>query len=352
MGVTIRIRNGIIHLIIRSGGITREETTGLHVTSNRVQNGEVMRLAELLLSRREIQLIEGLTGVSLDAEKETLFSYCEKFSAEKGERFQIYKALPYFERYGARDVQIGSVTSKWFERFQDNMETRSGLSAHTAEKYCSVMRQILKKAVRDGILRHDPADGIRHIRTPDSVKEFLTAEEVAMMARTPFHLPQTDEAYEDEVRRAFLFGCYTGLRISDMRQLTYEMIDVQNMRIVKQQQKTKKVVHIPLNERALKIIGIKKRGFVFPILAVSKRSEDRYIKKWAEEAGIKKNVTWHTARHTNATLLLEAGADLYTVQKILGHSKISTTAQYAQVTDKKKRDAVEALPDFSKLKKK
>lgn len=73
-------------------------------------------------------------------------------------------------------------------------------------------------------------------------------------------------------------------------------------------------------------------------------AKNRYITHWAEKAGIERRVSFHTSRHTAATLLLESGADLFTVQRILGHTKADQTMIYAKVTDPLKRKAVEGLP--------
>ena len=68
------------------------------------------------------------------------------------------------------------------------------------------------------------------------------------------------------------------------------------------------------------------------------------MKNWADAAGIDgKHITFHTARHTYATLLLTKGADLYTVSKLLGHSTIKTTQIYAEIIDKKKEEAANLL---------
>ena len=67
------------------------------------------------------------------------------------------------------------------------------------------------------------------------------------------------------------------------------------------------------------------------------------LKQWACASGVKKKVTFHVARHTNATLLLSLEVPIETVCKILGHSDIKTTQIYAKVIDKSKRDAVDKL---------
>ena len=67
---------------------------------------------------------------------------------------------------------------------------------------------------------------------------------------------------------------------------------------------------------------------------------NRVLKQWALTAGVNKRVTYHTARHTFATMMLTLGADLYTISKLLGHSEVSTTQIYARIINKKKTDAV------------
>ena len=64
------------------------------------------------------------------------------------------------------------------------------------------------------------------------------------------------------------------------------------------------------------------------------------LKEWAAEAGIAKTVTYHTSRHTFATMLLTLGADLYTVSKLLGHSQIKNTQVYAEIINRRKVEAV------------
>ena len=70
------------------------------------------------------------------------------------------------------------------------------------------------------------------------------------------------------------------------------------------------------------------------------------LSKWVMKAKITKDITFHCARHTNATLLLTNGTDLYTVSKLLGHKDIKTTQIYAKIIDEKKRQAVNSIPQI------
>jgi Site-specific recombinase XerD len=70
------------------------------------------------------------------------------------------------------------------------------------------------------------------------------------------------------------------------------------------------------------------------------------LNRWCAKAGINKKISFHTARHTFATMLLTLDVDLYTVSKLLGHKDIKTTQIYAKIIDKKKRDAVNKIPQL------
>lgn len=106
--------------------------------------------------------------------------------------------------------------------------------------------------------------------------------------------------------------------------------------------------NIPVSGRALELAGAGDPPFPFLAAAADPTRTNRMLHRWGEAAGLSKPVTWHIARHTAATLLLEAGADVYTVQHILGHSKLSTTEIYAEVQGGAKRRAVEALAGLLK----
>jgi site-specific recombinase XerD len=65
------------------------------------------------------------------------------------------------------------------------------------------------------------------------------------------------------------------------------------------------------------------------------------------KAGITKDVTFHSGRHTFAVIMLDLGAEIYTVSKLLGHKELKTTQIYAKVLDKKKQEAINLIPDIN-----
>ena len=155
----------------------------------------------------------------------------------------------------------------------------------------------------------------------------------------------------ETVKNAYLFACNCGLRLGDVRKLTWGDITQDNggwiLSVI--MNKSEKPVHIPLGVQARRWIpGCENSGnhdagsLVFEHLPGDTRIND-ILKTWAADAGITKSVTYHTSRHTFATMLLTLGADLYTVSKLLGHSQIKNTQIYAEIISRRKDEAVNLI---------
>lgn len=124
--------------------------------------------------------------------------------------------------------------------------------------------------------------------------------------------------------------------------------DSENGWILKyRQQKTKGVENLPISEQAVKLLGERKDDDVllFENLTYS-AYHNKKLHKWVKESGIDKHITYHSSRHTFATLQLTMNTDIYTVSKLLGHRHLKTTEIYGKVIDKKKIDAVSKIPDL------
>jgi site-specific recombinase XerD len=148
---------------------------------------------------------------------------------------------------------------------------------------------------------------------------------------------------------AFLFGCFSGLRISDMKGFTWDKIH--DGKIEYRQKKTQKAEYLPLGKQALKILSEIPRhetnNLVFWNLPSSSDSyANQQLRLWAAQAKITKHLHWHISRHTFATLFLTSGGDIYTLSKILGHSSVETTSVYGKIIDTKKQDEVNKLPEL------
>ena len=146
------------------------------------------------------------------------------------------------------------------------------------------------------------------------------------------------------LKAAAIFSSLTGLRISDILQLEWNMIQEypdggKCVRI--RTEKTETEATLPISEQALELCGEPGTGLVFK--GLTRGIVNTHLKEWIASAGITKKITFHCFRHTYATLLLSNGTDIYTVSKMLTHKNVGTTQIYAKIVDEKKRQAANAI---------
>jgi len=192
------------------------------------------------------------------------------------------------------------------------------LSANTSFHYMTNLGTVLRKAFNRRLIQEMPE--IKGVQHPGSKKIFLTAEEVRQLVNTPSDKPL--------IKQAFLFSVFTGLRVSEIKALTWDNINDDVLELTTK--KTKTAVKIHLSKNALKYLPEKKFHQVF--LGFNNTwTAVRDLRRWAESAGIKKPLVYHSGRHSYAMLQLAAGASLKEVQELLGHRDIKNTLVYAQL---------------------
>ena len=208
------------------------------------------------------------------------------------------------------------------------------ISKNSASGYWSTFRGLLKILYRNRLIKTNINDFLDKIETEDTPKEYLSVEELYKLAETPCKKPI--------LKTAALFSCLTSLRISDILSLQWhEIVDFaaggKCVHTITQKTKTEDI--IPISDEALQLIGYspEKTGLVFKGL---KRSWTQHpMKEWIREAGITKNITFHSYRRTYATLQGAAGTDIRTIQSNMAHKSITTTQRYMKVVDSNKREA-------------
>jgi integrase len=345
MSVKIRERRGKLYLDIYHGGKRTWESLHISLTKDRAQNKELMRVADICRSQRESQLLAGAWNIQDPvAGKKKLAEYLQERAEGYSSPGVVSSFLHHLKKFdGGCSVSLSQITPKWVSDFQTYLEKDAGLARSSAEHYSKTLRAALKKAVTDGIIARNPAETVPSIKTTASDLVFLNIDELQRLAGAGL------AGRDAEIRRAFLFACYTGLRVSDLETLAWGQIESNPVQVIKRQKKTGTPVHIPLNETVKKLISAGNPGApderVFNLPNGARRQSYDALKRWAKEARVTKNIGWHTARRTFATLALENGAEIYTVAKLLGHASIAQVAKYAKVTDKLRREAVAALPE-------
>ena len=368
------LKDGTISLFleIHSNGRRRYEFLKLYLVkectkADKQANARTMELAEAIRARRVLELRNNKYGfTTYDDGKAELFPYMLKH-AERATRhgettvFRIKVIINLLKKYTGRDtISFNEANNKDFAEgfimFMNKYKAREmgcitlntphELSPNTKHLYFSTFMSILNKAARDGIIARNEAKRADEALLPKKIKTekaYLTKDELKRLIETQY-------GTKNIIRNMFLFGCATGLRFSDIVSLKWSNLTDINGRIYfsKKQIKTENLITAPLSAMALRLLPKRREGdngFVFKE-APDNECVNVFLKKWVVRAGISKKITFHSSRHTFATLILSEGADLYTVSKLLGHSDIKTTQIYAKIVDESKNKAIDLLPDF------
>lgn len=341
-----------LYLDIYSGGRRRYEYLNLYLSGgnsriDRENDRQLLAMADAIKAKRLVELRNkrwGFEDNNTDGGQVGLYEYFDivakrRESREARSNFQNWLSLRRkLEFYEQRDISLADIDSRWLEGFQSHL--LSELKPTTARSYYGKLRCLLRSAVNDGLLKVDPSAKVASIKARQPERCYLTADEVRALASTP--------CTHAMVRRAFLFACLTGLRRSDVVRLEWSNVSDNGgrTRLTFVQKKTGEQMYLDISAEASSLMGERhSEGLVFSGLPCPNNTNIQ-LKRWALDAGIRKNVSFHTARHTFATMLLTAGIDLYTTSKLLGHTSVAATQIYAKIVDEKKRQAVDALPSI------
>jgi integrase len=251
-------------------------------------------------------------------------------------RLPMYQGLKkHIINFSNDKVSFQEITPAFCRKFKDYLLGQVG--ALTAKTILSCLKATINRAIKEGIISENPCKDIT-IKAEQGKREFLLEEELTKFINqeTPY----------TQVKNAFLFSCFTGLRLSDIRALTWK--EVEGGYLYFRQRKTKGIDRMLLTPDAISILDDQKNRqgdskFVFDLPA-SKDKINNKIKSIVRDAEINKKITYHCSRHTAATLWISAGVDVFTVQKLLGHSDIQTTMIYAKLIDKKRDEYVDKMP--------
>lgn len=237
-------------------------------------------------------------------------------------------------------------TEKLVRGFVDFLQANSrGSGAATAYKR---FKKIVKNLVQDGQLSKNPCTDIVCKEDDCLTKDILSVEEIQALLHT--HVKNENP----NIRRAFIFTLFTGVRWCDVVELRYSSIDYQNKTLRFEQAKTKghsskSVVAMPLRDDLLNDVigtpeaqGKDKDGLIFEL--PSHTMCLKALRHWSAKAGISKHITWHCGRHSFATNLLENGANIKVVADLLGHSGLSYVERYVRAIDESKKRALNSLP--------
>jgi integrase len=325
---------------------TRRQFLGLHLyekPKNKEQrdfNKEKRHLGELLRDQREIEIQKRQLGFLVSTAKGDFLAYFKTLSDEQNGKngMSIWvatgKKLEAFQN--GKPLTYNDLTAQWCKDFQAFL--LKSITANTANLYYSKVKTALLKLHKKGELKLNLDDLVTTIEKTETERHFLTLDELQKAIQTECSYPV--------LKQAAIFSALTGLRFSDLEKLKWSELQTFDAGAVIrfQQKKTKQFETLPISEAALSFCG--ERGEsdakVFKDLK-NTHYYNKIIAVWLAKAGIDKDITFHCFRHTNATLLLNSGIDIFTVSKMLGHRDVKTTQIYAKLSDASKRKASDAI---------
>lgn len=313
------------------------------------ENKKTLGLAEAIRSKRHLEVVNGEHGFrNKEKAKWSFLRYIEhlivKRNTSDSNHANWTSMQKHLQSYIKNDITFKQITKEWVEGFKEHLKTTVSstgrkLSQNSQLAYYSKFCAALKQAHKDGILQRNPAEEVEGVKPGDTERSFLTFEELQAMAKEECDYP--------ELKKAFIFSALTGLRWSDIEKLLW--VEIQHSKdlgyfIRFRQKKTKRAETLPISDQAFSILGERRQtqDKAFEYLKYS-AWHNLKLQQWALRAGVVKHVTFHTARHSFATLQLTLGTDIYTVSKMLGHKHLKTTQVYAKVIDQKKQEAANKI---------
>lgn len=336
-----KLKNGCesLYLDIYNDGIRQYEFLKLYIKRGNPKNKEILALAEKVKSQRLIELAnDEYEQISSSKKRASFIKYFEKFVKTKPKWSNYHGALKHLKYYTNGELLFKQINKVWLQNFGEYLSKEAGLKKNTSFLYFRKIKEVLYKASNDGFIKAEIVRQTKNLPKEQVNRGYLVLKEIEKLVDTPSDRP--------EIKKAFLFSCFTGLRQSDVRNLKRK--DIINNTIKIKQQKTKDSLSIPLSKTALNIINTDgiyhlPETYIFK-LPKDRGTINRALVRWFKKARINKKAFYHLSRHTFATLNLTSGNEIYTVSKLLGHKSLKTTEIYSNIIDEKKKQAVDNLP--------
>ena len=272
--------------------------------------------------------------------KERSASYNTQISYER----DLKKLKEYLGQQGIMDVKEVSETS--LNSYVLFLE-REGKAASTVSRYIASFKGFFEYCLKQGVIANDPAERLKPPKVEKKFPQILTINETQKLMDGPD--VKSSKGIRDKAMLELLYA--TGIRVTEL--ISLKMTDMNlSMEYVICHEKSKDRI-IPFGSAAKKALEVyleKTREEMLEDLEseylfvncsgkpMSRQGFWKLIKHYADKAGIEKEITPHTFRHSFAAHLLENGADVQSVQKMMGHADVSTTQMYVEMQAGNVRD--------------
>ena len=247
-------------------------------------------------------------------------------------KLKVYAPVLHFEDF----------SKEWLQRYENYLKRDQGNNENTVGKNMTVLKKYIHAAQRAGYIDSDPF-AMYKIKSEKTDIVFLEEEELTKLWKLNENFDMEDK-YRATLR-LFLFMCLGSQHVGDAKLMRIEQFTNVSFSYYRMKIKNVKplLVTVPLSKpmRMLlnEMIGTKKKGRIFENLPAD-QTMNEYLKDISDHAGIKKQITHKTGRHTFATIFLENNPNIKTLQDILGHSDAKTTMIYVHALKKAKQRGI------------
>ena len=317
--------------------LTKDGVVSAELLKNRLLGVAAAPTTLLAMSKAELQSVKACVGRSRSEGTYRNHTYSDKMLRE------------WIESKGQKDMPIDAVTNGMFEEFRFYLKKKR-FTAKTVNRDLCWLSRLMYRAVSKRIIRYNPFEGATYEKEERKIR-FLQKSDVAKLMAL-----KVNDREAEQARQMFLFSCFTGLAIADMERLKFSHIQTAadgRRYIRKERQKTKVEFVAPLHPIAETILNrlreeeeqaVKEKDgdLVFP-RGCSRSVMNSKLSTVGLACGIRQRLSFHMARHTFGTLSLSAGIPIESIAKMMGHTSITSTQIYAQVTDKKISEDMDKL---------
>lgn len=236
----------------------------------------------------------------------------------------------------------GSIESCTKKDILAYISTINGLEVSTVNRHISSLKSFFNYLVDESIIKVSPMEEVSSLKKAKKLPKYLSISEVNKLLNIPLN---SEFDYRNKAMLELMYA--TGLRVSELVSIEYSNIDFENS-IIRINGKGKKERIIPLGEVASYYLKVYLSDYRSKLLKrntynqvflnnhgkpITRQGFNYILENIRELTGIEKEITPHVLRHSFATHLLEGGADIRSIQEMLGHENISTTNIYTEVVN-------------------
>ena len=313
---------------------------------------DTLELAEKIRNKKQFEIDEGNHGYKKKKTNLNFIKFIDEYAMDKNDDNVNRLKFNIIKYDSSNEITFDDITFLWVEGFKRFL--LKNLSQNSVRNYLWKLKQVLKYAVSSEIIdSHNFKDTIEIPQKIEKEIFPLTEDEVRLLV-------DSEVSFNPQIKQAFLFSCFSGLRQSDVMNLKWDNIDLikKKLNIIpiktsnrkrKGMRREGKTLNIQLTESAINLLNNLERNKSTDLVFFNlpkRQIQGKHLRVWGLQLGFKKHLHFHLSRHSFATIGITHGIDVYDMQKLLLHSKIEQTQRYAQIVKERQKEEVKKFPKF------